>query len=222
MPRVPRVAFLLVPLLAFAVLGGGFALWQHLRESRADGLAVKYGIAASEDEATLADRCTGVMREEYNRSDDPRKAGLPPKVEALLSPKMCALGVQRGLVEDDGTMSEEAGEELSLAVIEQMGVERFQTLLFDELAVTQYHLAKAGEVTRWDRCVAMGYSGWDAQLSKDGLPPRETFRRAIRSACTIGIERGIVPASGAPPTDSPEGAALQQLMLETFVEVSAP
>jgi hypothetical protein len=67
----------------------------------------------------------------------------------------------------------------------------------------------------------MGYSGWDAQLSKDGLPPRAAFRRAIRRACTIGIERGIVPASGAPPTDSPDGAALQQLILETFVQASA-
>jgi len=47
------------------------------------------------------------MREAYDRSDDPRKAGLPPKIDALLTSKICALGVERGLVEDDGTMSEQ-------------------------------------------------------------------------------------------------------------------
>ena len=222
MQRVPRVAFLLVPVLALAVVGGGFVLWDHLRESRADGLAVKYGAASSKDEATLADRCTGVMREAYDRSDDPRKAGLPPKVDALLTPKICALGVQRGLVEDDGTMSQQAGEELSLAVIDRMGVERFQTLLFDELAVSQYHLARQGEVTAWDRCVAMGYGGWDAQPSKEGLPRREPFRRAVREMCTVAVERGIMPASGFPAADSPEGVALQQLVTETLLELSAP
>jgi len=222
MSRARRIAFAVVPLLALAVVGGGFALWKHLRESWADGLAVKYGIAASEDEATLADRCTGVMREAYILSDDPRKAGLPPKIDALLTPKICALGVQRGLVEDDGTMTEQAGEELTLAVIERMGVERFQTLLFDELAVSQYHLARQGEVTAWDRCVAMGYGGWDAQLSKENLPPREPFRRAVREMCTVAVERGIMPASGFPAADSSEGAALQQLMTETFFELSAP
>lgn len=222
MQRVPRAAFLLVPVLALAVVGGGFALWDHLRESRADGLAVKHGAAASEDEATLADRCTGVMREEYNRSDDPRKEGLPPRIDALITPKICALGVERGLVEDDGTMTEAAGEELTLAVIERMGVERFQTLLFDELAVTQYHLSKAGEVTGWDRCVAMGYGGWDAQPSKEGLPARGPYRRAVREMCTVAVERGIMPADGFPAADSAQGVALQQLVTETLLELSAP
>ena len=224
MPPPRRIALVVVPLLvlAVAVAFGGFALWDHLRTSRADALAVKYGAASSEGEATLADRCTGVMREEYNRSDDPRKAGLPPKAYALLAPQVCALGVERDLVQNDGTMTEEAGEELTLAVIDRMGAARFQTLLFDELAVTQYRLAKPGEVTRWDRCVAMGYSGWDAQPSKESLPPRETFRRAVRETCTVGIERGIVPASGAPVTDSSEGAALQQLLAETLLELTAP
>jgi hypothetical protein len=68
----------------------------------------------------------------------------------------------------------------------------------------------------------MGYSGWDAQPLKADLPPRDIFRRAVRETCTVGIERGIVPASGAPVTDSPEGAAMQQLLTETLVELSAP
>jgi hypothetical protein len=95
-----------------------------------------------------------------------------------------------------------------------------ETLVFDELAVAQYHLAREGEVTRRDRCVAMGYGSWDAQPSKERLPPRQTFRRVVRKACTIAVERGIMPASGFPATDSPQGAALQQLMTEPLLELT--
>jgi hypothetical protein len=222
-PPPRRIVLVVVSLLVLAVaaVAGGFALWDHLRTSRADALAVKHGAAPSTGEATLADRCMGVIHEEYDRSDDPRKAGIPPRTFARLAPQICALGVRRGLVQDDGTMTEEAGEDLASAVIERMGVTRFQTLVFDELAVTEYRLAKEGEVTPWDRCVAMGYGGWDAQPSKANLPERQAYRLAIREACTLAVERGIMPAQGFPAADSPEGVALQQLLIETVLEVSA-
>ena len=218
--RVRWVAVVVIPIAGIALVAGAFSLWHHLRISRADGLAVKYGATSTKDDVTLTDRCIGVMREDYNRSDDPRKAGLPPKVDALITPKLCALGVERGLVNSDGTMSEQAGSDLTLAVIEQMGVTHFQTLVFNELAVSPYHLAEPGKVTRWDRCVAMGYGGWDAQPSKEGLPPRELFFEAVRQTCTVGIKRGIVPASGVAATNSPEGAAIQQLLAATLLKLA--
>ncbi len=218
--RPPWLVAVAVPLGAVVLVAGGLGLWQHLRTSRADELAVKHGVVSSTGDVSLADRCTGVMHEEYERTDDPGKAGVPPKAYALLAPRVCALAVERGLVESDGTMSEQAGHDVTLAVIERLGVERFQTLVYDELAVSEYHLADEGGVTRWDRCVAMGYGGWDAQPSKESLPPRELFFRAVRKACTAGIARGIVPASGVAATDSRDGAAMQELLLATLLELS--
>jgi hypothetical protein len=209
--RARWIPVVVISIALIALIAGGFGLWNHLRVSRADGLAVKYGAASSTDDVSLADRCTGLIREDYNRSSDPGKAGLPPQAFALLAPKVCALGVERGLVQSDGTMSEQAGNDLTLEVIEGMGAEHFQTLVFNELAVA-YDLAEPGKATRWDRCVAMGYSGWDAQPTKEGLPPRERFFRAMRDVCTVGIKRGIVPPSGAPAINSPEDAAMQQLL----------
>jgi hypothetical protein len=217
-----RRLFLLLPVLALGLAFGGVALWGQLRESRADGLAVKYGASPSEGQATLADRCTGVMREEYSTTTNPAKAGIGPEAYALMVPKVCALGVERGLIADDGTMSEQSGFELTTAVMERMGPARVQTLVFNELAVTEYHLAEPGHVTRWDRCVAMGYSGWDAQPAQAGLPPLDVARRALREMCTVGIERGIIPESGAPMTDSPDGRELQQLMLSTLAGLTQP
>jgi hypothetical protein len=202
-----------------AVLGGS-RLWDYLRVDRANALAVKYGAASTKDDATLAERCTGVMREDYNTTDDPGVAGVPPKAFALLAPKVCELGVERGLVHTDGTMSEKAGYDLTLEVIQRMGAGRVQMLVANELAVAQYHLAKPGEVTSWHRCVALGYAGWDAQSSKEHLPPRDLFRRAVREACSRGIESGLIPASGAPEPDSPAFAEFQRLVALTLLELS--
>lgn len=214
--RRRRGVFLVVAVIAVALLAAG-PLWGHLRESRADGLAVKYGAATSEGAATLADRCTGVMREDYATTSDPRVAGIGPKTYAFLVPKVCTLGVARGLVADDGTMSEQSGFELTTAVTKRMGQERIQTLIFDELAVGQYHLAEPGKVTRWHRCVAMAYSGWDAQ--PDGVAdPSATklWRRASRQACKLGVQRGIVPKSGAPAVGTAAADELNHLILSTL------
>jgi hypothetical protein len=213
-----RRLFVLIPVLAVALILGAVPLWGHVRESRADGLAVKYGAAPSKEEATLADRCTGVMREDYNTMDFPGKAGIGAKTVAVLVPQICALGVERGLVADDGTMTEKSGYDLTKAVAERMGPERFQTLNFNELAVSQYHLAKPGHVTRWHRCVAMMYSAWDAQASKTTLPPRELWRRTSHEACTAGIERGIVPQSGSPAPETVAGREFRQLMVSMVLK----
>ena len=215
--RRRRTVLVLVPLIAIALVVGGIRLVSHSRESRADGLAVKYGAAPSTELATLADRCTGEMREEYNTSDIPGKAGLGPKTWAFVAPKVCALGVERDLVRDDGTMTEQSGSELMMAVMQRIGIPRFQTRVFNELAVSRYHLAKAGQVTRWQRCVAMAYSGWDAAAPAGaGEPSLDVARRALRETCTIAVKRGIIPASGAPVTDSAAGRELQQIMLSVL------
>jgi hypothetical protein len=216
--RGRRLFLVLIPVLAVALIVGAVPLWGQLRESRADGLAVKYGAAPSKDEATLADRCTGVMREGYNTMDFPGKAGIGVKTFALLVPEICALGVERSLVANDGTMTEQSGFDLTKAVVNRMGPERVQTLAFNELAVSQYHLAKPGHVTRWHRCVAMMYSAWDGQASKTKLPPRDLWRRTSREACTVGIERGIIPTSGAPAPETVAGREFQQLMLSMVLK----
>jgi hypothetical protein len=212
---------LAIVLVAGALLGTGLGGWHYLRLNRANALAVKFGAAPSKGEATLADRCVGVMREVYETTNDPGKAGVPPKVDALLTPKVCALGVERGLVESDGTMSEEAGRELTMVVIERMGPARVQMLIYNELAVDQYHLAAAGQVTRWHRCVAMGYGGYDAQPSKSTLPPREEFQGAVRELCTAAIKRRLIPPSGAPQPGTPEWDAFQHLLATTVLGASS-
>jgi hypothetical protein len=177
----------IVPLAVVLGLGvvaaGGVGGWHHLRLDRANALAVKYGAASSKGEASLADRCVGVMREAYTTTNDPGKAGVPPKTYALLAPKVCALGVERGLVKSDGTMSEDAGRELTLAVIERMGPERVQSLIYTELAVDQYHLATAGKVTRWHRCVAMAYGAASTPSPRSLACPLATSSGAPPAAC---------------------------------------
>lgn len=215
-----RWAYLALPLASALLAAGVVGLWKQARVDRADDLAVRYGAASASEAATLADRCVGVMRADYDRSDDPGKAGLPPKTYAVLAPEVCALGVERGLVEDDGTMSTEAGKELTLAVIERFGASRFQTMVYNELAVSQYHLAEPGKVTRLHRCLAMGYGGWDAQPDKDGIPPREVFFEAVRKACRAAMKRGLIPASGVPAPGSPQEAELQALLWDTVLALS--
>jgi hypothetical protein len=216
-----RQVFLLIFVSVLAVVVGGVALRGHVRESRADRLAVKYGAAPSKGEATPVDRCIGTMREEYNTSNDPRKAGLGEKTYALLVPEVCGLGVERDLVADDGTMSSQAGSDLLVAVMERMGPARFQTLQFNDLAVSVYHLAKSGHVTRWHRCVAMSYSGYDARSVKERVGiPRLQFQRISRETCTAAVEQGIIPASGAPALGSAALQEFQRLLLSHVLEIS--
>lgn len=85
-----------------------------------------------EGEVALSDRCIRGMREEYDRSGSPATQGVPPNAYALLVPKVCALGIERGLVAEDGTMTEQAGRDVTLAVIAEIGAARFQTLVFDD------------------------------------------------------------------------------------------
>jgi hypothetical protein len=215
-----RWAYLAIPLASALLAAGVVGLWNDARADRAADLAVRYGAASSAGDASLADRCVGVLRADYDRSTDPRKAGVPPKTYATLAPDVCALGVERGLVEDDGTMTEQAGKELTLAAIERFGASRFQTMIYNELAVSRYHLAKPGKVTRLQRCFAMGYGGFDAQPVKDGLPPRNVFFEAVRKACRAGMKRGLIPPSGVPANGSPQEAKLQALLTDNVLALS--
>jgi hypothetical protein len=216
-----RQVLLLVFVIIVAVFVGGAAVWGHVRETRADGLAVKYGAAQSKGESTLVDRCIGTMREEYNTSNDAGKAGIGEQTYALLVPEVCALGVERDLVADDGTMSNQAGSDLVVAAMERMGPARLQTIQFNELAISQYHLAKSGHVTRWHRCVAMSYSGYDARAVNERLGiPRLQWQRISRETCTTAVEQGIIPASGAPALNSADMQAYQQLLLSHVSEIS--
>jgi hypothetical protein len=203
-----RLKWLIAVAVLLALAAGGAAAWAQARENRAARLAVKYGFAPSKEEATLSDRCAGVMLYDFERTDPADRAGVGEDTLRVLAPRVCALGVSRGLVSDDGTMSEESGFRLTTDVVDQMGPARFQTLLYDELAV-DYGLARPGKTTRWHRCVAMAIGGWEA-ARRDGasMPPKADWERAARLGCTEGVKRGLVPASGAPEVDSPEAAEL--------------
>jgi hypothetical protein len=216
----PLALAVIVSILALALGAGGVGIWHHLRESRADGLAVKYGAASSTGKVSLADRWTGVLRESYVHYDAPVKGSFPPRTYARIVPLVCTIGVERGLVKKDGTMSAHDGYTLMIAAVRQFGVAHFQTLAFNELAVSRYHLAKPGEVTRLDRCLAMGYSGWEAARYKTTVPRRAVFFRAVREACAVGIARQIVPASGAPVPNSRASAELQQLLRVALTRLS--
>jgi hypothetical protein len=214
-----RVVFAVIGVVVVALVAA-VPLWGHLRENRADGLAVKWGAAASKGEATLADRCVGVMHEDFATTDDPGAAGLGEEAFAAMVPEICELGVERSLISDDGTMSEESGAELTRVVIGRMGEERIKTINFSDLAVNRYQLAKPGRVTRWHRCVAMAYSGWDAQPEQAAAEATKLFRLASRTACTAGVKRGIVPESGAPTVGSQAANELTGLILATMDDLS--
>jgi hypothetical protein len=175
-------------------------MWDHHRVARANLLAVKYGVAQSKNHVSLIARCIGALRNDYDTSSAPGKAGLPPHAFAFLAPKLCARGVEEGIVKPDGMMSYDDAVNVAREVSTRIGVSRLQTMIFTELAITQYQLAQRGHVTRWDRCAAMGYSAYDAQTAKvkNDLIPRSRMFRAVRDMCTIGIARGLVPPSGAP------------------------
>lgn len=210
-----RLKWLLAIAGVLVLAAGGSVAWGEARENRAAGLAVKHGFAASKSEATLPDRCAGVMIEDYKTTSDPRKAGIGEQAFTVLVPEVCELGVSRGLVSDDGTMTEDSGFQLTLDVMNQMGPDRVQTLMFNELAVN-YGLAQPGKAKRWHRCVAMAYSGWDAaEDQRSSMPSREAWRRGAREACTAGVRSGIVPASGVPEVGSPEADELFALICST-------
>jgi hypothetical protein len=211
--RESRWLKLLLPLAGAATVSVGFGVWHHVQAGRSNKLAVKYGLATSAGDATAQDRCTAVLRDDYDHSADPGLAGLPPHTFATLVPRICELAVARGRVHSDGTISEADGHQLTIDAVRQIGAAKVQTMTFTELAVSRYHLARPGHVTRWHRCVAMGYSGWDGQRTKTSLPRRDLYQRAIRTACTTGVRRGIVPASGAPVAGSAANAAFQRLVV---------
>jgi hypothetical protein len=143
---------------------------------------------------------------------------MPPQAFKFLAPKACALAIQRGLVRSDGELNAD-GNQLIVEAGNRFGKARVQTMIFTELAVSPYHLARStSQVTRWDRCVAMGFSGYDAQQQKvkEGLPPRAVFARVVRSACTIGVRRRLIPRSGVPSLD-----VLRSLMAQAITVASS-
>jgi hypothetical protein len=182
------------------LLGAASAVINHQRVQHSNHLAVKYGLASSTKNVSLTSRCVAFLRNDYDHSSASDKAGLPPGGITMLAPTACSLGVQHGVVRDDGSMSYDNANKMGIEAIKQIGTARFQTLVFTELAVKRYHLAAAGHVTRADRCLAMGYSGYDAlpQKTKNDYPARARMFRLIRDACVTGIESGLVPSSGAP------------------------
>lgn len=207
-----RLKWLIAIALGLIAVAGGAAAWGQARESRAAGLAVKHGFATSEDDATLPDSCAGVMIEDFKTSADAGSTGIGEQAFTVLVPEVCELGVARGLVAADGTMTEEAGFRLTTDIVNQMGPARVKTLIYNELAVS-YGLAPPGKTKRWHRCVAMVYSGWDAaEKERATMPPQEAWQRGAREACTTGVRLGIVPASGVPDVGSPEANHLFALV----------
>jgi hypothetical protein len=219
-PRRRRfVVAILILTGALLCAGVAGAFLKHKRVSRGNHLAVRYGLASSSGNVSLQARCVARALDGYNHSTDPGKAGIPPQAFRFLAPRACALAIRRGLVRSDGELSANGNSGQLLAEAgNQFGKERMQKMVFTELAVSPYHLARSNsEVTRWDRCLAMGFSGYDAQQQrvKEGLPSRALFMRAVRQACTIGVRRGLIPESGAPSVD-----VLRSLMAQAIKAVS--
>src|SRR5437870_12391019 len=97
------IVFVVVVGLAIVGAGAGFLL-NHNRVDRANKDAVKYGLAGSTKHVSLAARCAGAVHAYYD-TKSPLKTGMPPHAIKVLAPKICALGVQEGLVRPDGSMS---------------------------------------------------------------------------------------------------------------------
>jgi hypothetical protein len=174
-------------------LAGAAALVLAMRQP------ARVATAPSADAGTLRQRCVDELEREYHTSTNPRKIYMSPRIIRQLGPRICALAERRGLLDGGVRLASADAQELTTEAIGQIGVARFQTILFTELAVSQYHLARsARRVTRLDRCVAMGLSAYDADHETDPYPPRPRWAQAVRRACATGIRRGLVPASGAP------------------------
>jgi len=153
------------------------------------------------DAATLRQRCTKEFLRERATSTSPGKVYMPAPITRMLAPRICALAESRGLLDAGVRLASTDAQDLTTDVIARIGVARFQTILFTELAVSQYHLASTARlVTRLERCIAMGLSAYDANHEKDPYPPRPRWAAAVRHACATGVRRGLVPASGAPRT----------------------
>jgi hypothetical protein len=203
----------LVVLIATAALmcvGALGAFLHHKRVERANDLAVSYGLARSPGAVSDVARCIAVLRDDYAHTDSPVKAGLPPHTLKVLATHICSVAVKQGLVDSAGKVEQSADiKGLAIDAIREVGLARFQTMEFSELAVRYRLAASAKTATRWDRCVAMGLSGYDELQSKDALPSRSLWRLAVRRACTIGIRRGLVPPSGAPSVSTTRALMLE-------------
>src|SRR5438067_2687843 len=146
-----QIVFLVV--LGLAIVGAAAGvLLSHLRVDRANRDAVRYGLATSTKHVSLTARCAGAVHAYYD-TKSPLTTGIPPHAIQVLAPKVCDLGVQQGLVQPDGSMSYDDMANATAQAMNQIGMARLQTMIFNELAVTPYHLARIGAITRWDRCV---------------------------------------------------------------------
>jgi hypothetical protein len=213
-PRRRIVVAVLILTAALMCVAAASALVRHNRVSRANERAVALGLAPTRASVSLRDRCVARAIDEYDASTDPGKAGIPPRAFRFVIPKACALGIRRGLVRDSGSFSGNAWPLFNEAG-NRYGKARIQMMIFTELAVVPYRLKRtAAAVTRFDRCLAMGFSAYDATPAevKQASPPRATFFRIVRRACTIGIRRGLIPESGA-PSRSTTAALLRQAEL---------
>jgi hypothetical protein len=198
--RRPTVrAAILAATVVVLVAGAGvaFAL-NRSSNGRLDTLAVQYGFAEPGASVTAAQRCSAAMMRDYATGTPQEKAGIGPRAMKQLMPRVCALAVQRGLVGHDSTMSYDAGYSTMQEVLGGMGFAKIQLLVFTELAV-RYGLApNAQAVTGWDRCVGMGYSGYDAAATPDrtALPARPAFRQMARNICTAAVAQHLIAANG--------------------------
>src|SRR5436853_2806847 len=142
--------------------------------------------AAASTPTAVTARC---VTEENRLYKENHPATIGPQTWAVLVPKICAAGVAEGAVSWGGWSSKQVEQTTSADVIKRFGVARMQTLAFNELALSRYHLARAGHVTRRERCLAMGYSGYDGLTSAQqaDYPPRATMVAAVHYACALGL-----------------------------------
>jgi hypothetical protein len=115
------------PWIAACALAFGVAalyLGEHRRVDAANRLAVGYGLATSASVATRADRCVAIIMGDYDAAPAATKRNAPRALFARVVPKVCAIGVERGMVAEDGAVSEKDSYAITTEVLRSMGLTR--------------------------------------------------------------------------------------------------
>jgi hypothetical protein len=92
---------------------------EQIRIARANALAVKYHLAGSAGSVTIKERCVAGRLAAWDRMSSAEQLPVPRGTTRWLAPRVCALGIARGLVHEDGQMSEDSGFALSSEVVDE-------------------------------------------------------------------------------------------------------
>lgn len=120
--RRPLGRFWSVCVALLALMSGVATLvvGEQIRIARANALAVKYHLADSAGSVTIKQRCVARRLAAWDRMSSAEQVTVPRGTTRWLAPRVCALGIARGLVHEDGQMSEDSGFVLSAQVVDEV------------------------------------------------------------------------------------------------------